>query len=462
MLSVIKSKLLNKKHIHTNSLSKLEVDNITPNQVHDILKRNMLVDGYDLVFDTDKSIGPYIHDSKTNKKYLDMFSFFASSPISFNHPKLNNEKFKKEIGEIAIHNPANPDIYTKEMAQFVATFERVCMPENFKHLFLISTGTLAVENALKVAFDWKTRKNGNINSNIIVAKDVIHFKEAFHGRSGYALSLTNTDPTKYKYFPLFNWPRIPNPKIKFPMEGGNLCDVIEAENLALGNINNILEKCSKTIASIIMEPIQGEGGDNHFRPEFWQSLREMANKYEVLLIADEVQSGMGLTGKLWAHEHLGASPDIICFGKKAQVCGIICNDRIDDVDNVFKVPSRINSTWGGNLVDMVRSKKMIEIIEEDNLILNADIVGTYLLSGLYELQNTYPEKISNVRGKGLMCAFDLQNKHLCDKLIGMAYDNQLLIISCGTNSIRLRPVLDITTKDIDKLIEILYICVAKL
>jgi len=459
MFLLKKCKSLNKKYIHSKSLSKLEVQNITSNQVHDILKKNMLVDGYDLVFDPKKSIGPYIHDSKTDTKYLDMYSFFASSPISFNHPKLNNDEFKKEIGEIAIHNPANPDTYTKELAQFVATFERVFMPEGFNHLFLISTGTLAVENALKVAFDWKTRKNGSIPE----AKDVIHFKEAFHGRSGYTLSLTNTDPTKYKYFPLFMWPRINNPKIKFPMLGDNLKNVINAENLALTHINKLLNACPKSIASIILEPIQGEGGDNHFRPEFWQNLRKLADDHDVLLIADEVQSGMGLTGKLWAYEHMGASPDIICFGKKSQVCGIMCNSRIDDVkDNVFKVPSRINSTWGGNLVDMVRSKKMIEIIEEEDLVNNASIVGTYLLNKLYELADIFPDKMSNVRGKGLMCAFDLQNKEACEKLLNLSYENKLLIISCGINSIRLRPVLDVSKKDIDRLIDILYICFMKL
>lgn len=462
-----KYKSLNKKYIHSNSLSKLEVQNITPNQVHNILKKNMLVDSYDFVFDPKKSNGIYIHDSKTDKKYLDMFSFFGSSPLSFNHPKLNNDEFKREIGNVAIHNPSNSYIYTSEIAQFVATFERVCMPEDFKHLFLISTGTLAVENALKVAFDWKTRKN-ILNAdptwkNKPEANNVIHFKEAFHGRSGYTLSLTNTDPTKYKYFPLFNWPRINNPKITFPMIGDNLINVIEAENIALSDINNILDKCSQTISSIILEPVQGEGGDNHFRPEFWQNLRKIADQYDILLIADEVQSGMGLTGKMWAYEHFGVRPDIICFGKKAQVCGIMCNSRIDDIkDNVFNVSSRINSTWGGNLVDMVRAKKIIEIIEEDDLVTNAHVVGSYLINKLYELENIYPNKISNVRGKGLMCAFDVQNKEVCNKLIKMAYDNQLLIIQCGVKSIRLRPVLDITTNDVDNLINVLYDCFVKL
>lgn len=454
-----KLKFLSNKYIHTNSLSKSDVRNIKPNQVHNILKKNMLVDGYNLVFDHEKSTGSYIHDSITNKKYLDMFSFFASYPISYNHPKLNNKIFKLELGNIAIHNPSNPNIYTKELAQFVATFERVCMPSNFKHLFLISTGTLAVENALKVAFDWKTKKN----NLLLEAQNVIHFKESFHGRSGYTLSLTNTEQIKYKHFPLISWPRFKNPKITFPLNAENLDNVINMENEVLNDIEYLLYEHSEIISSIILEPIQGEGGDNHFRPEFWKKLRKLADKYDVLLIADEIQSGMGLTGKLWAYEHLGPSPDIICFGKKSQVCGIMCNNRIDDIkDNVFKIPSRMNSTWGGNLVDMARSRKMIEIIEEEKLVNNAYIVGEYLLHKLHELAENYPNKISNVRGKGLMCAFDLQNKEICEKFKKIAYENRLIIISCGSNSIRLRPMLDINKKTIDDLINILYICFDKL
>jgi L-lysine 6-transaminase len=411
----------------------------------------MLEKGYPLVFDHRKSHNSYIYDSLTNKEYLDMFSFYGSWPISHNHPKLNTPEFKQQLGELAIHNPSNADIYTTEMAQFVATFDRVCMPPEFNHLFLISTGTHAVENALKTAFDWKVRKN------LLVGKppkghQVIHFREAFHGRSGYSLSLTNTDPAKYLHFPLFKWPRITNPKI-------NNGDIIQQEAKAVNQIMHAIESNPDDIACIILEPIQGEGGDNHFRPEFWQTLREIADSHELLLIADEVQSGLGLTGKMWAHEHLGPRPDIICFGKKAQVCGIICTNRIDEIkDNVFKVPSRINSTWGGNLIDMMRSRRILEIIEEDKLVQNARVVGDYTKQNLYHLQAKYPNHISNVRGKGLMCAFDLPNKEMCRKLINSAYDRQLIIIGCGEKSIRLRPMLDVKKTEIDSLLYILDKC----
>ena len=450
-----------KNQFQKKFISKLSVASIQPNQVHNVLRKTMLVDGYDLVFDPKKSHGSYLHDSITQQDYLDMFSFFGSWSLAYDHPKLNNPEFKHQMGELSIHNPANADIYTKEFAQFVGTFERVCMPEGFNHLFLISTGTLAVENALKIAFDWKARKNLKAGKGLKESK-VIHFKEAFHGRSGYALSLTNTDPTKYLYFPLFEWPRVINPKIVFPLED-NLENVQNVELMALNSIESILLSEGDSISSIILEPIQGEGGDNHFRPEFWQSLRKLADRYDCMLIADEVQSGMGLTGKMWAHQHLGAQPDIICFGKKAQVCGVMCNNRIDEIsDNVFNVSSRINSTWGGSLTDMMRSTRIIETIEEENLVENARIVGDYTLDRLHQLNNKYPKTISNVRGRGLMCAFDLPDKELCGKLIKMAYDYNLIIIQCGTKSIRLRPLLDVKHEDIDKMCNILDKCINRL
>eukprot|EP01118_Nematostelium_gracile_P008379 TRINITY_DN2780_c0_g1_i1.p1 TRINITY_DN2780_c0_g1~~TRINITY_DN2780_c0_g1_i1.p1 ORF type:complete len:450 (+),score=159.24 TRINITY_DN2780_c0_g1_i1:94-1443(+) len=436
-------------------MNKKEVNAITPKDVHKVLSRVLLVDGFDFVYDIDNSHGRYLVDALTGKKYLDFFSMFASWPISHNHPKLKD--FKTELAKYAAHNPANSDIYTVEMARFVATFERVCMPKGFKHLFLIQGGSNAVENALKTAFDWKVRKNlaAGLGER---GKKILHFKEAFHGRGGYTMSLTNTqDPNKYKYFALFDWPRVDNPKAIFPLTGKNLELTKQAEERSLAQIRSILDKEAVDIAAIIIEPIQGEGGDNHFRPEFWNALREIADKYDVLLIADEVQAGMGITGKMWSYEHYGgAQPDIIVFGKKAQVCGIIAGPRIDTVkDNVFQVSSRINSTWGGNLVDMARSRRFLEIIEEDNLIENSAKVGAYLLQGIQELQKTFPNFVSNARGKGLLCSFEVPSADDCSKVKRLAYEKGILLISCGTSTIRFRPLLDTTKKEIDIVISAL-------
>ncbi len=429
---------------------------IEPRDVHKILGEYLLVDGFDLVLDLKKSKGCRIYDSHHDKYLLDGFSFFATAPLGCNHPALDNPEFINKIGQVAVNNPTNSDVYTLEMAEFVDAFSKYAVPEHFKHLFFVSGGALGVENGIKTAFDWKIRKNLEY-SNEEIGTQVIHFKEAFHGRTGYTLSMTNTfNVDKVRYFPKFKWPRISNPKITFPLNNENLELVIEAEKQAVFEIESALEENTDDIAALIIEPIQGEGGDNHFRKEFFQKLRELCDEYEMMFIVDEVQSGEGLTGKMWAYEHYDVKPDILAFGKKTQVCGIMVNNRVDSVeDNVFNVPSRLNSTWGGNLVDMVRSQKYLEVIKEENLVKNAEIQGNHLLHGLEEIQDKYPEIISNARGRGLMCAFDVPTPKQRDELKNRLYKNGLIVLGCGSTTIRFRPPLVINEEEIDEMLRVI-------
>lgn len=422
---------------------------LTADQVIPTLSKYMLADGFEIILDLDKSNGVTIVDQTTGDEYHDFFTFFASSPIGLNHPYLNSDEVRNTLGKVAVNKPSNSDIYTTYMAEFVETFAKIAKPDYMKHLFFISGGALAVENGLKVAFDWKVRKNFLKGYKEEKGHKVIHFKEAFHGRSGYTMSLTNTDPTKVKYFPKFDWPRITNPKIKFRLEN-HLDEVIQLEDNALSEIDIAIKNNLDDIAVIIIEPIQAEGGDNFFRKEFFIRLREIANKNEILLMFDEVQTGFGLTGKFWASEYY-VKPDIIAFGKKAQVCGIMVSDRIDDIpDNVFKVSSRINSTWGADLTDMVRSKFILDVIKNENLVDNAKKVGEYLKFQLVKIQEEYPALISNVRGLGLMCSFDLTTTELRDHFKNYCYKEKLMILGCGEKSIRFRPPLNITENEIDK------------
>lgn len=424
---------------------------IDPKDVHKILSKYMLVDGFDLVLDLRKSKGCKIYDSRRDRWFIDFFSFFASSPLGCNHPALLEPDFLKKLGEVAVNKPTNSDVYTIEMAEFVETFARIAMPDHFKHLFFIEGGALAVENALKTAFDWKIRKN-IAEGKGEKGEQVIHFQEAFHGRSGYTLSLTNTfDPRKTMYFPRFKWPRIINPKLKFPLTDENLKETIEREKLAIQQIYDAIEKNPDDIAALIIEPIQGEGGDNHFRGEFLRELRKICDENDIMYILDEVQTGVGLTGKMWAYQHFDFNPDIVCFGKKTQVCGIMVSSRVDEVkDNVFTVSSRINSTFGGNLTDMVRCQKYLEVIEEEKLVDNARKQGEILLKGLREIEEKYPDKVSNSRGRGLMCAFDLPSPEIRDRVKKMLYDNGLLILPCGPRGIRFRPPLTISSEEINE------------
>jgi len=434
---------------------------ISAKDVHKIISQRMLADGMKLVLDLENSYDLRIVDALTGDEYLDMFSFFASSPLGMNHPKIHNDEFINKIGKAALTKPSNSDVYTREMALFVKTFGDVAMPEHFKHLFLISGGSLAVENALKTAFDWKVRKNFNKGYKEEKGHQVIHFREAFHGRSGYTMSLTNTDPNKILYFPKFNWPRIANPKITFPLSE-NLAIIKQLEEKAINEIYEAIKNNKDDIAAIITEPVQAEGGDNFFRKEFFVKLREIADEYEIMLIFDEVQTGIGLTGKMWAHEHY-VKPDIVAFGKKMQVCGIMASERVDEVEeNVFKKSSRINSTWGGNLVDMVRSQKFLEIIYEEKLVENSKTVGEYLLHNLEEVQIQFPELVSQARGLGLMCAFDFPTPDQRNTFLQGLYDNKVIMLGCGNRSVRFRPPLNVTTENIDEAITIIKKVLSKM
>jgi L-lysine 6-transaminase len=268
--------------------------------------------------------------------------------------------------------------------------------------------------------------------------------------------MTNTaDRRKTMYFPKFDWPRIDNPKLRFPV-ADHLDDVIAAEKEAVRQIEKALAQNADDIAALIIEPIQAEGGDNHFRPEFLQRLRGLADEHEFLFILDEVQTGVGLTGKMWAYQHLGFSPDVLVFGKKTQVCGILAGRRIDEVEsNVFRESTRINSTWGGNLTDMVRFGRYLEIIEEEKLVERARQVGSLLLAELEKLQSEEPERISNARGRGLMCAFDLPDAATRDRFKKLAFEAGLLILGCGLRSIRFRPTLSVGREEVDQAMTLL-------
>jgi len=424
---------------------------VPSDRVFPILESNILVDGFHIVIDLQKSHGPVIVDALEGKEYLDCYGYFATLPIGHNHPKLGDEGFLRSLMTAALANPANSDVYSREFAAFVETFRKHAVPDEFEHLFFIAGGALAVENAMKAAFDWKAQKNRakGIEGG---ADKIMHFVDAFHGRSGYTISVTNTDPVKIADFPKFDWPRVSNPTLSFPVDEEA---ALAAEAAACQEIEEAFAKDPHGIAAILIEPIQGEGGDNHFRPEFLQRLRQYADEYDALLIYDEVQTGMGATGTMWAFQQLGAVPDIVAFGKKTQVCGIMSTGRVDEVEtNVFRVSSRINSTWGGNLVDMVRCARYLEIMEEEGLVQNADKVGCLFKQGLGNLAAEFPV-ISNVRGRGLMLAFDFPEGESRDRVRQECWDKGLATLTCGPRSLRFRPPLIFSEADVEKSLETL-------
>jgi L-lysine 6-transaminase len=413
--------------------------------VHDVLSRNMLVDGYDLVLDLTRSSGSYLVDARDGRSYLDMFTFVSSSALGMNHPALaGDEEFRAELIEAALNKPSNADVCTVAMATFVETFARVLGDPALPHLFFVEGGALAVENALKVAFDWKSRHNEARGIDPELGTRVLHLRGAFHGRSGYTLSLTNTKPVSVARFPKFDWPRIDAPYVR---PGADM-DALEAESLRQARA--AFEAYPHDIACFVAEPIQGEGGDRHFRPEFFAAMRDLCDEYDALLIFDEVQTGCGLTGTPWAYQQLGVAPDVVAFGKKTQVCGVMAGRRTDEIaDNVFAVASRINSTWGGNLTDMVRARRILEVIEADELFDRAAEQGRYLRDRLDELADEFPATVIDPRGRGLMCAFSLPAPADRDELIDQLWQRGVIVLPAGKDGIRFRPALTVSRTEID-------------
>ena len=414
------------------------------------LARYVLTDGFHLTLDLRHSRGSWLVDAETGERYLDLYAFYASAPLGINPPGVADDpEFAAQLLEAAMNKPTNPDIYTAHYADFVETFARVLGDPALPHLFFIEGGALAVENAIKCAFDWKSRLNEARGHSPGLGTKVLHLTRAFHGRSGYTLSLTNTDPAKTDRFPQFGWPRIDVPAITFPLSE-HLREVESAEQHALAQAEAAFRDNPRDIACFLAEPLQSEGGDNHMRPEFLQAMQRLCRDNDALFVLDEVQTGVGPTGTAWAYQQLGLEPDVVAFGKKVQLGGIMAGRRVDEVpDNVFRVSSRINSTWGGGLADMVRSRRLLEIIERDRLFDQAAATGAWLLAELAELGARFPGLISNVRGRGLMCAFDLPSAQERDLLLTILREQErVLLLPCGIRSVRFRPALTITQSEL--------------
>jgi len=414
------------------------------------LSRHLLVDGYDFVLDLDASQGSTLVDLRTGQGYLDLFTFFASNALGMNHPAVTTDEVQRRLARAATHKPSNSDVYTSELASFVTAFQRVLGDPALPYLFFIEGGGLAVENALKTAFDWKSRLNESAGRDPALGMQALHLTGAFHGRTGYTMSLTNTDPTKIARYPKFGWPRIEAPALRFPLQPNDAANTA-AEDTALVQARAAFAAAPHDIACVIAEPIQGEGGDRHLSGRFLRELQDLAHEHDALFVLDEVQTGVGLTGSAWCYQQLDLAPDVVAFGKKLHVGGIMAGGRLDEVpDHVFLTPSRINSTFGGGLVDMVRATVMLAIIEQEALIGRAAEVGGKLQQQLDDLAARHPA-VTNVRGRGLMCALDLPDGAIRDRVSHELFEKEhVFLLGSGPRSLRFRPALTIPEDDLER------------
>src|SRR6266516_3129219 len=256
---------------------------ISPSKVLETIEQHVLLDGFKVVVDLEKSRGSYLYDAVGNRRLIDLYGFFGSMPVGFNHPYFDDPAVQRDLLRAAKVKVANSDVYSEDYAEFVETFERVVgLPPLERYLF-IEGGAMAVENCLKAAMDWKVRKNMAAGHGER-GTQVLHFRRAFHGRSGYTMSLTNTDPRKTDLFAKFDWPRVSCPHIDFSLpESEHESDVIEREQKSEREIRAFIEQRGIDICALIIEPIQGEGGDNHFRGEWLRKLRTICDESDILL-----------------------------------------------------------------------------------------------------------------------------------------------------------------------------------
>ncbi|WP_131772625.1 MULTISPECIES: L-lysine 6-transaminase [Protofrankia] len=425
---------------------------IAPRDVLEVLGRHVIADGFGIVLDLECSRGSWLVDARDGRRYLDLYSFFASAPLGINPLELTGDPaFLAELTAAAVNKPANSDIATAAYAGFVEMFIRVLGDPELPHLFFVEGGALAVENALKCAFDWKSRHNAQAGRPASLGRRVLHLRHAFHGRSGYTLSVTNTDLVKTERFPVFDWPRIDSPVVRFPLDARGLADLAEAEAAALAQAEAAFARHPHDIACFLAEPIQSEGGDNHLRAEFLAAMERLCHAHDALFVLDEVQTGVGMTGSAWAYQQLGLRPDVVAFGKKVQLGGVMAGRRVDEVaDNVFRVPGRINSTWGGGLVDMVRSRRMLEVMAADGLFARAGELGRDLLAALGELAGKYPSLVSNPRGRGLLCAIDLPSARCRDDVVRrLRTEESVLVLPAGVRALRFRPALTVSAAELE-------------
>src|SRR3981081_2134997 len=211
------------------------------------LEQHVLLDGFKIVIDLDKSRGSYLHNAVNDQRLIDLYGFFGSNPVGFNHPHFERPEVKADLLRGAQIKIANSDVYSEAYAEFVETFVRVAgLPPLERYLF-IEGGALAIENTLKAAMDWKVRKNIAAGRGER-GTEILHFQHAFHGRSGYTMSLTNTDPRKTDLFAKFKWPRVTNPHIDFSLrESEQMKDVVEREKKSEQEIKKLIAESGDAI-----------------------------------------------------------------------------------------------------------------------------------------------------------------------------------------------------------------------
>lgn len=452
-------------------LSKFENFNYPMNVNNDsktIELKNNLLKNYDArtvngIYNYKESSGNFIVNADNNV-FLDTFCNIAAVPLGYNNPKLIERFNKKNYLPLLLHRNALGVMPPVEWVDLIDNIMDKMAPEGLDFIHAgCGCGTGANENAIKAAFLYKYYKDNDLNDDKQLEihtescmnnlppgapeYEMLSFNKGFHGRSLGCLSVSYSKPIHKIGIPAFKWNKVDFPDVKYDNSNKTIISNNLNEDIVLNEVYNKIKENNK-IAGLIIEPIQSEGGDNHASNKFFRELREICKEFDITFIVDEVQTGMGSTGKFWAHEHwdLDSPPDIITFAKKAQISGFFAKKELKPLH-----PFQIFNTWMGDATRTMLLNEILDIISEEKLVENVAKTGDYLYQNLKEFQKN--NLIQNLRGKdrGTYIAFDLFMNEKYSELdrINKMYkfkndmkENGIIVGTCGSNeSIRLRPSL---------------------
>ncbi|RMZ78577.1 hypothetical protein DV738_g3794, partial [Chaetothyriales sp. CBS 135597] len=417
-----------------------------------------------LLADYQKSHGNYLADLDGNV-LLDVYAQIASIAVGYNNPTLIKAASSPEAISALVNRPALGSFPGQDWASILNEGAIRVAPKGLNQIFTTTAGSDANETAFKAAFMWKAAKlrggrdvefsSEELQSTMLnrapgsPSFSIMSFKSAFHGRLLGSLSTTRSKPIHKLDIPAFDWPSAPFPSLKYPLEDHVQENKAEVER-CLAEVEETIKTFHNPVAAVIVEPIQSEGGDNHAPAEFFRGLREITRKLDVLLIVDEVQTGVGATGKFWAHEHwnLQDPPDIVTFSKKAQAAGYYYGNPELRPNKGY----RQFNTWVGDPAHAIIFRAIINEIERLNLVEHTAAIGNYLYKELEGLAKKHPGHIQNLRGKGqgTFIAFDHPER---DQFLTRIRNAGVHIGGSGTQAVRLRPMLVFQKQHADILLD---------
>lgn len=369
----------------------------------------MIKSVFDITIDFNKSKGSYLFDKQRNKYFLDVFCMFSSLPLGYNHPIFDNN-FDQIIKSISSVRMSNNLFQSDELREFQEKFRSISF---FNNIHLCATGALAVESALKCAYEQK-KKPDSI---------VVGLKNGYHGINSWGFTTDSNMSSVYQRvinFPKNNW-----------------------ENISIAKVSSFIKKNSSRINALIVEPIQCTAGDIYLDIDILKELQKLCKDFDICFIVDEIQTGFAVTGDYWYSKKIDLEPDILVFGKKSQICGLMANDKYSEA--IKSQYRKLEVTFDGDLIDAVRCGFIIDAIKNDSLLENVEAKSNILSS---ELSSNF----ENYRSSGHLIAFDFQTKSKRDKFVSQAFSNFLLVNPTGEKSVRLRPNLAFNGNELDELI----------